>query len=70
MRVDFDFNFSVLYKFGCGDKFIHMVEDANTNTQSKIKINGLFSDLFTLREELPMGTFSRCCYTLICLMYL
>ena len=47
MRVDFDFNFSVLYKFGCGDKFIHMVEDANTNTQSKIKINGLFSDLFT-----------------------
>ena len=48
LRVDWDFNFSALHKFGYGDKFIHMVKDGYTNIQCKIKINGLLSDPFTL----------------------
>ena len=31
-----------------GDKLIHMIKVAFTNIQSKIKINGLLSELFTL----------------------
>ena len=44
-----------MYKFGSGDKFIHMVKDAYTNIQSKIKINDLLSDPFTLRWEVCQG---------------
>ena len=40
-----------MHKFGYGDKFIHMVKDVYTNIQSKIKINGLLSDPFTLTRE-------------------
>ena len=47
-RVDWDFSFSPFHKFGYGDKFIHIVEDAYTNIRSKIKTNGLLSDPFTL----------------------
>ena len=32
---------------GCGDKFIHIVENAFTNIRSKIKINGLLPDPLT-----------------------
>ena len=41
-----------MHKFGYGDKFIHMVKDVYTNIQSKIKINGFLSDLFTLSQEI------------------
>ena len=32
----------------CGDKSIHMVEDTYTNIRSKVKINDLLPDPFTL----------------------
>ena len=46
---------SAFHKFGCGDKFIHMVEDAYTVIQSKIEINGLLSDPFTLTQGVCQG---------------
>ena len=55
LRVDWDFNFSALHKLGYRDKFIHMVKDVYTNTQTKIKINGLLSDPFTLTREVSQG---------------
>ena len=36
------------FKFGYGEKFVHMIEVAYNNIQSKTKINGLLSDFFTL----------------------
>ena len=58
-RVDWDFVFSVLQKFGYGEKFICMIKVAYTNIQSKIKINGPLSDPFTLmqgvRQEFPLS---------------
>ena len=39
--LDWDFTFSALHKFGYGNKFIHMIQVAYTNIESKIKINGL-----------------------------
>ena len=38
-RVDCNFVFSSLQKFGYGGKFNHIIKVAFTNTQSKIKIN-------------------------------
>ena len=38
-RVDCNFVFSSLQKFGYGDKFNHIIKVTFTNTQSKIKIN-------------------------------
>ena len=55
LKFDWDFNFSALHKFGYGDKFIHMVKDVYTNIQSKIKINGLLSDRFTLTRKVCQG---------------
>ena len=46
-RVDWDFVFSAMQKFGYGDKFIPMVKVAFINIQSKIKINGLLYNPFT-----------------------
>ena len=54
-RVDGDFNFSALDKFRYGDKFIHIVKVVYTKIQSKIKINGLLSDPFTLTREVCQG---------------
>ena len=54
-RVDRDFVFSALQKFGCGDKFIQMIKVAFTNMQSKIKVNGLLSDPFTLMRGVCQG---------------
>ena len=48
-------NFSALDKFEYWDKFIHMVKGVYTNIQSKIKINGLLSDPFTLTREVCQG---------------
>ena len=47
-RVDWDFIFSALHKFGYWNKFIHMLQVVYTNIQSKIKINGVVFDPFTL----------------------
>ena len=49
-RVDRDFTFSLLQKFGYGDKFICMIKVAYTNMQSKNEINGLFFDIFALMQ--------------------
>ena len=46
---------SDLRKLGYGVKFIHMIKVAYTNIQSKIKINGLLSDTFTLMEGVRQG---------------
>ena len=59
-RGDFDFIFLALEKFGYSVKFIHMIKVCYNNIQSKIKINGLLSEPFTLRVvHFP------CCYTLL-----
>ena len=47
-RVGRDFVFFALQKLGYGDKFIHMMKFAFTNIQSKIEINDLLSDPFTV----------------------
>ena len=47
-RVDRKFIFSSLQKFGYGDKLVHMINVKYTSIQSKIKINGLLSDPFTI----------------------
>ena len=54
-RVDWDFVFSALQKLGYGDKFIHMIKVAFTKIQSKIKINSLLSDSFTLVRGVLQG---------------
>ena len=41
--------------FGYGVKFIRMIKVAYTNIQSKININGLLSDPFTLMEGVRQG---------------
>ena len=53
--MDWDFVFSVLQKFGYGEKFICMIKVAYTNIQSKIKMNGLLSDPFTLMQGVRQG---------------
>ena len=53
--MNWDFAFSVLQKFGCGEKFICMIKVAYTNIQSKITINGLLSDPFTLMQRVRHG---------------
>ena len=50
-RVDWKFTFSALHMFGYGNKSIHMVPVGYTNIQSKIKINDLLSNPFTLIGE-------------------
>ena len=53
--MDWDFISSDLQKFGYGEKFIRMIKVAYTNIQSKIKINGLLSDPFTLMQGVHQG---------------
>ena len=58
-RVDWDFVFYPMQKFKNGDTFIHIITVACTNIQSKVKINGLVSDAFTLMrgvcQECPLS---------------
>ena len=54
-RVDWDFVFSVLQKFGYGEKFICMIKVTYTNIQSKIKINGPLSDPFIFMQGVCQG---------------
>ena len=53
-RVACDFVFSALQKFGYGDKFILTIKVAFTNIQSKIKVNCILSDPFTLMRGVPL----------------
>ena len=53
--MDWDFISSDLQKFGYGVKFIRMIKVAYTDIQSKIKINGLLSDSFTLMQGINHG---------------
>ena len=48
-----------------GDKFIHTSKVTLTNIQSKIKINGLLSDSFTLMQGVRQRVHSQSCYTLL-----
>ena len=41
--------------FAYGEKFIRMIKVAHTNIQSKIKINSLLSDFFTLVQGVRQG---------------
>ena len=47
-RLGWDFIYLALEKFGYGENFIHLIKVCYNNIQSKIKINGLLSDPFTL----------------------
>ena len=47
--------FSVLQKAGYGEKFIRTIKVAYTSIQSKITINGLLSDPFTLMQGVRQG---------------
>ena len=61
--MDWDFISSDLQKFGYGVKFIRMIKVAYTDIQSKIKINGLLSDPFTLMQGVRQGcSFSMVLY--------
>ena len=53
--MDWDFISSNLQKFGYGEKLIRMIKVAYTDIQSKIKINGLLSDPFTLMQGVRQG---------------
>ena len=53
--MDWDFISSDLQKFRYGEKLNRMIEVAYTNIQSKIKINGLLSDPFTLMQGVRQG---------------
>ena len=58
-RLDLNFIFLALKKFGYGQKFIRMIKVCYNNIQSKIKINGLLSDPFTImrgvRQRCPLS---------------
>ena len=67
-RLDIDFIFLALEKFGYGQKFIKMIKVCYNNIQSKIKINGLLSDPFII---ISYEVFARdtpylyCCISLL-----
>ena len=54
-RLDVDFIFLALAKFGYGQKFIKMIKICYNNIQSKIKINGLLSDPFIITRGVRQG---------------
>ena len=53
--MNWDFISSDLQKFGYGQKLIPMIKVAYTDIQSKIKINDLLSDPFTLMQGVRQG---------------
>ena len=54
-RLDLNFIFRVLEKFGYGKNFIHKIKVCYNNIQSKIKINGLLSDPFAFMRGVHQG---------------
>ena len=53
--LDFDLILLALKKFMYGGKFIHMIKVCYSNIQSKIKVNALLSDPFTLKRGIHQG---------------
>ena len=54
-RLDLNFIFLALKQFGYGQKFIQMIKICYNDIQSKIKINGLLSDPFTIMRGVRQG---------------
>ena len=54
-RLDLNFIFLALRQFGYGQKFIQMIKVCYNDIQSKIKINGLLSALFTIMRSVSQG---------------
>ena len=54
-RLDWDFIFQALEKFGCGKKVMHLIKICYTDIQSKVKTNGLLSDPFILSRGMRQG---------------
>ena len=54
-RLDWSFIFKALEKFGYSENFIHLIKICYNNIQSKIQINGLLSDPFTLSRCVHQG---------------
>ena len=58
-RLDWNFIFKALEKFGYGKNFMYLIPICYNNIQSKVKINGLLSDPFTLsrgvRQSCPLS---------------
>ena len=54
-RLDWNFIFNTLEKFGYGKNFMHLIKISYNNIESKIKINGLLSDPFTLSRGVRQG---------------
>ena len=54
-RLDWNFIFEALEKFGYGKNFLHLIKICYNNIQSKVKINGLLFDPFTLSRGVHLG---------------
>ena len=54
-RLDWNFISNTLEKFGYGKNFMHLTKIGYNNIESKIKINGLLSDPFTLSRGVRQG---------------
>ena len=54
-RVDWDFIYASLQKFGYESKFVQMIDVPYRNIQSKIKIDGLLFHPFTLMWRYCQG---------------
>ena len=54
-RMDWNFIFFALQKFRYGNKFMHLIEVAYSNVQSRIKMNGLIAAK-VLADSIIVGT--------------
>ena len=54
-RLDWNFIFQALEKFGYGKNFLHLIRIYYTRIQSKVKINGLLSEPFILSKGMRQG---------------
>ena len=68
-RVDWDFIFSAICKFGYRNKFISTIQVAYTNIHPKFRINGLLSFLPLSNDFVRVVNF-YCCYAFLRLTYL
>ena len=54
-RLDWNFIFQALEKFGYGKNFLHLIRICYTSIQSKVKINGFLSEPFILSRGMHQG---------------
>ena len=54
-RLDWNFIFKALEKFGYGKNFLHLIKICYKNIQSKVKISGLLSNPFILSRGVHQG---------------